>query len=64
MELSLLCEVKVFLCVIDKNNRKMIFSSESNANDFIDENLITPIDAHEIILHKDVFIIYSVWCYI
>ena len=57
MELSLLCEVKIFLCVIDKNNRKMIFSSESNTNEFIELNLKTPLEAQELILHKDVQII-------
>jgi hypothetical protein len=34
MELSLLCDVKVFLTIVDKNQRMMIFSSEENVYEF------------------------------
>jgi hypothetical protein len=34
MELSLLCDVKVFLTIVDKNHRMMIFSSEENVYEF------------------------------
>ena len=43
MELSLLCDVKIFLNIIDKNNRMMIFCSEENISEykkkFLDEYL-------------------------
>jgi hypothetical protein len=34
MELSLLCDVKIFLTIVDKNQRMMIFSSEENVSEF------------------------------
>jgi hypothetical protein len=35
MELSLLCDVKVMLCVVDKTDKIMIYSSESNATKIV-----------------------------
>jgi hypothetical protein len=54
MELSLLCDVKVFLCIVDKNEKTMIFSSEKNIKDLVN-SFIVPFDkAREIFTHDDV----------
>jgi hypothetical protein len=54
MELSLLCDVKVFLCIVDKNHKKMIFSSDSKTEEFVNKNLKTPLEYNELFTHKDV----------
>ena len=35
MELSLLCESKIFLCIVDKIEKFTIYCSESNINNFL-----------------------------
>ncbi len=54
MELSLLCEVKVFLCIVDRNDRMMIFSSEEDLLKFKEKHLDKLLTAKEIFKHKDV----------
>jgi hypothetical protein len=54
MELSLLCDVKVFLCIIDKNHKKMIFSSDFHTEGFVNKNLSIPLQYNELFTHKDV----------
>jgi hypothetical protein len=54
MELSLLCDVKVFLCIVDKNHKKMIFSSDSQTDGFVNKHLTTPLNYNELFTHKDV----------
>lgn len=57
MELSLLCDVKVFLCIVDKNEKSMIFSSEKNIGEFAN-NFILPYEkAREVFTHDDVYYI-------
>lgn len=38
MELSLLCDAQVLLCVYDKNGKMMIYSSDSNTTGTIFQN--------------------------
>ena len=40
MELSLLCEVKLLLCVVDKTEKMMVYSTEKNPNNFISNYLV------------------------
>lgn len=40
MELALLCDVDIFLAVVDKKNRLSLMTSKGNAKDFINEHLI------------------------
>lgn len=54
MELSLLCESKVFLCIVDKNDRKMIFSSEPDINLFKEKYLNDHLNSQEIYTHNEV----------
>jgi hypothetical protein len=54
MELSLLCEVKVFLCIVDKNDRMMIFSSEEDLSKFKEKHLDKLLVAKEIFTPKEV----------
>ena len=54
MELSLLCESKVFLCIVDKNDRMMIFSSESDIAAFKQKYLDDHVNAREIFTHNEV----------
>ena len=54
MELALLCQVKIGLCIVDKNNKTTIYSSESNVSGFIDKYLINYKDAKELLTHDDV----------
>ena len=35
MELSLLCESKIFLCIVDKVEKLTIYSSENDFNKFL-----------------------------
>lgn len=53
MELSLLCDVRVMLCIVDKNEKVMIFSSETNINNFIQTYLTHPEKAREVYNHPD-----------
>lgn len=54
MELSLLCEVKVFLCIVDKNEKMMVFSSEKDINDFKTTYIDQISTARELFTHDDV----------
>ncbi len=54
MELSLLCDVKVFLTIVDKNNRMMLFSSEENLSEFKHKYLDNFSSAKEIFTPNDV----------
>lgn len=51
MELALLCDVDIFLAVVDKKKRLSLMTSKGNAKDFINEHLIN-IQKHKI---KDEF---------
>jgi hypothetical protein len=55
MELALLCDVKVFLCIADKNDKMMIFTSESDVGQFKEKYLDNYTDARETFTHQDVF---------
>jgi hypothetical protein len=54
MELSLLCDVEVFLCIVDKNEKMMIFSSENDIKDFKNKYLDKYTDARELYTLNDV----------
>jgi hypothetical protein len=54
MELSLLCDVKLFLCIVDKNDKVMIFSSEKIVKSFIDNYIVSYDKAREVFTHSDV----------
>jgi hypothetical protein len=54
MELSLLCEVKVLLCVVDKHEKAMIFSSENNVSNFLQGFLTNINETKDLYTHEDV----------
>lgn len=54
MELALLCQVKVGLCIVDKNEKTTIYSSESNVGNFISKYLVNYKSAKELLTHDDV----------
>jgi hypothetical protein len=60
MELSLLCEANIFLCIIPKGTtEKSIFCSNESYNEFIENNLSVPISPQEYYTLKDVkFLFY------
>lgn len=54
MELALLCDVKVFLCIVDKNEKLMVLTSEGSVNSFYDRYLSYNVNAKEVFTQKDV----------
>ena len=52
MELSLLCESKIFLCIVDKVEKLTIYSSEININNFLG-TYIQKLNQNKI-QHKDI----------
>lgn len=58
MELSLLCDANIFLCIIPKGTtQKSIFCSTESITDFIEKNLSLPITIEENYTLKNVNII-------
>jgi hypothetical protein len=53
MELSLLCDVKVMLCIVDKNEKVLIFSSETDVRNFAQRYMTHPENARELYNHPD-----------
>lgn len=58
MELSLLCDIEVFLTIVDRNSNLSIFSSKRAINDFISQYLGLPVKARDEYTLKDVLINY------
>ena len=59
MELSVLCDVNIFLCLIPKNsNQKSLFCSSDSVDDFIQKYISIPIKAEETYNLKDVNIYF------
>lgn len=58
MELALLCDVKVFLSIVDWSDRVMIYSSE-DAESFKNTFLSEPKNAKELITHEDYKLIFE-----
>ena len=59
MELSVLCDVNIFLCLIPKNsNQKSLFCSSDSIDDFIQKYITIPIKAEETYNLKDVNIYF------
>ena len=59
MELSVLCDVNIFLCLIPKNsNQKSLFCSSDSVDDFIQKYITIPIKAEETYNLKDVNIYF------
>lgn len=54
MELSLLCGIDVFLSIVDRNNKVMIYSSADNIKKFVTKNFGNPEKAREVFLNRDV----------
>lgn len=54
MELSLLCGIDVFLSIVDRNNKVMIYSSSDNIKKFVTKNFSNPEKAREVFLNRDV----------
>ena len=57
MELSLLCGIDVFLSIVDRNNKVMIYSSDDKIKKFVKTNFCNPENAREIFLNRDVCLI-------
>jgi len=60
MELSLLCDVKVFLCIVDKNDKTMIFSSEKNIQDLVNTFIVPFHNSRELFTHDDVILLINI----
>ena len=59
MELSVLCDVNIFLCLIPRNsNQKSLFCSSDSVDDFIQKYITIPIKAEETYNLKDVNIYF------
>ena len=55
MELSLLCDVNIFLCLIPRGTKEMcLFCSSDSIDDFIEKYIQTPIKSEETYNLKDV----------
>jgi hypothetical protein len=54
MELALLCEVKVLMCIVDKNEKTTIYSSENNLSNFLSYYILNNQINKEIFWSKDV----------
>lgn len=57
MELSLLCDIKVLLCVYDKNDKMLIYTSDDNTTSNIFQNFTDNKVIKENFDDKDVIII-------
>ena len=59
MELSLLCDANIFLCLIPKETNQMsLFCSSDSVDDFIQKYITIPIKAEETYNLKDVNIYF------
>lgn len=56
MELSLLCGIDVFLSIVDRNNKVMIYSSADNIKKFVTKHFSNPEKAREVFHNRDVII--------
>ncbi len=54
MELSLLCEVKVLMLIVDKNEKITLYSSETNIKNFINSYLMKHSLTRDVIFNYDV----------
>jgi len=54
MELSLLCNVKILLSIVDKNDKSMIYCTEKNIIKFVESFVIPHENAREIFSHDNV----------
>lgn len=54
MELSLLCGIDVFLSIVDRNNKVMIYSSCDKIKNFVNKHFSNPEKAREVFLNRDV----------
>lgn len=54
MELSLLCEVKVLMCIVDKNDKTTIYSSELNLKNFVSSYILKQSLAKDVLFNYDV----------
>ena len=54
MELSLLCDVKVLMCIVDKNDKTTIYSSDPNLKKFVASYLLKHSLARDILFNNDV----------
>lgn len=55
MELSLLCDIEVFLSIVDKNNSLSVFSSKLQPSKFIERYLQLPIVPRDTYTLNDVY---------
>ena len=55
MELALLCEVKIFMCIVDKNDKTSIYSSENNISNFLSYYILNNQITKEVFWSKDVY---------
>ena len=58
MELSLLCGIDVFLSIVDRKDKVMIYSSAYNIKKFTAKNFSEPEKAREVFLNRDVSYFY------
>lgn len=54
MELSMLCNVQVALCIVDKNEKVTIYSSAKNVANFVEKYMARPHEARELLTYDDV----------
>jgi hypothetical protein len=54
MELSLLCEAKVLLCIIDKNEKLVVYSSDEGTGDIMKAGLCSDKIQKEYLHNNDV----------
>ena len=56
MELSVLCDIKLFLSIVDKNDKQIIFCSDCDVSSFKEKYIDFHNTAREIVTLSNVFI--------
>lgn len=58
MELSLLCEVQVLLCIVDKNKKLLVYCSDDLVSDDMQHSISSEMVQKEYLTNDDVIYLY------